>query len=96
MIGDWYIQNETGQLYVVDGIDDGVLIAPVEDVELSLGEPIAVAGGNLDKEYQFISPKETVDDILEEYADYDYDRKFYRIGFVGLACRIKRALDNTI
>lgn len=96
-VGDWYIENNTWQVFEVVSIEDSqVAIAPIENAAYEKGAPMYVTGHDLETKYKLCPTTETVEDILDEYSHYDYDRKFYRIGFVGLACRIKRVFDTAL
>ena len=91
-VGDWYTENFTGRLVEIRDISDGqITVVPIEDIGGGAGIPFFVTTQNLISNFSFAPATETIDDVLNDYAGYDYDQKFYRIAFVSLTCRIKRA-----
>lgn len=94
-IHDWYMRNDTGQLFEVVYIDEWeVGVSPIEDIDGTLGDVVYTASSVLESDFKYCDNDETIDDIIEEYLHYDFDRKFYRIGYVSFAIRIKRAWER--
>lgn len=94
-VGDWLVDERTYALWVVKQVSDMPAAALMAKVD-SAFEPCATGvvramAYEVCNFFHVCPSNETVDEVIEDYLNYDFNRKFERTAYISYARRVMRA-----
>ena len=94
-VGDWLVDERTYALWVVRQVSDMPAAALMAKVD-SAFEPCATGvvramAYEVCNFFHVCPSNETVDEVIEDYLSYDFNRKFERTAYISFSRRIMRA-----